>query len=102
MIICSKSNQWLKLVRALLKGSKESQKYFIAEGEKVIKALLPVYKPLVVLAQENFEFNLEESFLTISVPIWPSETPSKILAIFERPNYALSDLQNAQDLIILD
>lgn len=98
MLIQSKSNQWVKLARALLKGAGGDNQYFIAEGEKVIKALLPVYKPLIVLACENFNFELKDN-LIISAQVWPSETPSKIIAIFEKPNY---QFQNASNLIILD
>lgn len=98
MIIQSKTNQWIKLARDLLKSGKESEKYFIAEGEKVIKSLLPVYKPLITLVQENF-LSIQENFLIVAVKAWPTETPSKIITIFERPHY---ELKNAQDLIILD
>ncbi len=109
LIIRSRDNQWIELCQKVLAGKREVKNLFFAEGYKVVKSLLPKFKPVALFSSESF-FPEVQDFTTdvkiVSDKLWPSlnevQTPVKLIGLFERPQNNFENLQAAEDLIVLD
>ncbi len=98
LVISSRQNSSVQLCFDLLSSfpNKEKKQYFIAEGFKLIKTLMPKYKPFLLLTSERFWPELsglgEESdkIQIVSDKLWTSLnqnllSPSKLIGIFPKP-----------------
>lgn len=112
-IIQSKDNKWFKLINSIRQNKKEKDKYFLAEGEKLIESLLKKFKPFAIFTyedsglQSSIEYNKENYEIHIfSHKLWKElsevEAPQRLIAIFERPDFELNFLDNISSVLVLD
>ncbi len=101
----SKNQQ--KFIRSLvLKKNRDSERLFIAEGEKLVGDLLPYFacRSLFVTDECRSKFDYKNIELISSAEmkhISQLTTPSTVLAVFEQPNYSINCVDFQQDLILV-
>ncbi len=104
------SKAQIKLIHSLkLKKYRKKHGLFVVEGEKSVRDLLQSgLKPEHIFLQEGFSagFEFTEQITEISAPEMKKisflSTPSKVLALFEIPEYSLEDSLLNNLVLILD